>query len=273
MKMMYISLKKQYHLIKIDLSIHYILELPFNEYMATLLHKIDLPDHIGMIKASSEHSNKTILIAYHLKNTLVQELYKVLCAGFGVNTAIFNACLSIPSKNIILSENNTIEFISKYGLDRIDSLVLSCTMKTPSQSTNPDDVLETSMKMFRSITETLSPGSYPIYIKTLTGCTLNIMVNASMTIEALKLSIQDREGIPPDQQRLIFAGKQLEDGMILRDCNIQRESVLHIVTRLRGGMYDESSGRNGAYEALGMQIRFISLDNDDMEFIKKSLSI
>jgi ubiquitin len=90
---------------------------------------------------------------------------------------------------------------------------------------------------------TLSEKKYQIFVKTLIGRCLKVGVYAFTTIEKLKTMIEEKEGIPPDQQRLIFCERQLEEGNTMHDYGIKMKSTLHLVLRLRGGMYAGTSAR------------------------------
>ena len=115
--------------------------------------------------------------------------------------------------------------------------------------------------------------SFKVYVKTLTGKTVTLEdVNASTTIAEVKKHLQDNNCGPPDQQRIIFAGKQLKDNHTLFSYGVKNECELHMVHRIRGGMYHPSSGRAGFNELRDVQ-KFVTIKYGDASDEKFKLEL
>lgn len=104
-----------------------------------------------------------------------------------------------------------------------------------------------------------------ITIKSLNGKEVHLQIDPSITVLELKFLFEQVTKISIDQQRMIYLSKNLEDDKILDFYKITNGSILHVVFRLRGGMYHETSGKSGNYQPLQDCVFFVPIDDDDDE--------
>ena len=200
-----------------------------------------LPNTLNDIITINTLNSKKIHVKYNPDVQTIKTIYDWFFNEFKYKLVNFE-----HFKYDFLDQENNVIPITDSVEDTINITKHTKKFKLTIQDTN------SQKKMYRPELFKEKGDSFHMYVKTLTGKSFPVYLNQlnETTIYDLKLHIQENEGIPVDQTRLIFAGRELDDKNFLADYNLIRNGNIHMVLRLCGGMFNEVSGRNGAYEPL-----------------------
>lgn len=173
------------------------------------------------------------------------------CKGYTEKLALYSDDLEsyLSQSNNLVKDVLKTPIVLKVKIKNDNTFNTSNTSNVSILDENGVKQIDDLMKRIKNLDKTQV---MELFVKSLTGKTMTFVVPTSnFTVMEMKLLIAHKENIPVGEQRLIFAGKQLEDAKMIREgYHIYHESTLFLVLRLRGGMYDETSGRSGNFEPL-----------------------
>ena len=207
---------------------------------------VDLDDRYGtiIIKTLNGHN---IVCMYNYEKSTIENILNVFYNNYNLDYDNKAYVLNIMSTELgrALTEEDYKKLPSQLGLSELSHFNLELKTKkyVPKHVVIKSDFVP----------------DMQIFIKTLVGAHYSLDVSSSTTVEELKEIIYETVGFPPDQMRLVYASHSLEDDKTLADYNIQKSSVVHVILRLRGGMYHETSGKNGNFKPLTDCVLWIDL--------------
>lgn len=221
-----------------------------------------LSNTYGILQFTSLNNHK-FYAEYDPSHTTLKQIRKILLLNYSCraqdvipdNEIVLKLSCNGKKINLIEEDQNIIidDIYKKYNVEHdytnIENIYIDYNIS------NCEPVIMTDMEK-----ENLNKNGFSVFVKTLTGKTITTKGLNDMIIASIKTQIMEIEGIPINQQALVWCGKRLENNETLEKYFIQDCATLHLIMRLSGGMYNETSGRNGNYGTLKNLIFVIDPD-------------
>lgn len=221
--------------------------------METLIEQ-PLGDNFGLLQFKS--LNGINFYGTYIPNlTTLKQIRTVLLSNYsckGIKEDDITLMLETGKKEINLNEENElgtiVDVCDTHNIETNNSSVKKINIRyVPYYDATNDDVCES---IDEEMKKRVNKSGYEVFIRTLSGRTITVCILPEMTIGNVKMEIYHKEGIPVCQQRLIYSGLQLDNDRMIGDYGLTAGTTLHLVLRLRGGMYNETSGKNGGFGPL-----------------------